>query len=165
MIAVLCTLEKSVYNSFPSLDVYDKKRNAYTFDRDYPIIAHPPCQQWSRLKHFAKEDKEEKDLAFFCLEKIKKNGGILEHPAGSSFFKEANIKPTISINQSWFGLSCTKRTYLYFHNCKPITFPLSFDLVTKTVSQLSQKERSFTTLQFATWLIDCIKNSDLLDYQ
>ncbi len=159
MIAVLCALEKSFYKTLPDLEVYDKQRNAYTFNLDIPVIAHPPCQQWSRLKSFAKFDREEKDLAFFCLEKIKKNGGILEHPAGSSFFKEAGIKPTISIDQSWFGFSCRKRTYLYFHDCKPLSFPLSFDLVTKRVPDLAQDMRSYTTPQFANWLIDCIKKA------
>lgn len=159
MIAVLCALENSIYKTLPNLDVYDKKRNAYLYDLDFPVIAHPPCQQWSRLKHFAKFDREERDLAFFCLEKVQKNGGILEHPSGSSFFKQAGIKPTISIDQSWFGFSCRKRTYLYFHDCKPISFPLSFDLITKRVPDLTGEMRSYTTIRFANWLIDFIKQS------
>lgn len=159
MIAVLCALPNSVYKTINGLDVYDKERNAYTFDLDYPVIAHPPCAQWSRLRSFSKFDREEKDLAFFCLEKIKRNGGILEHPSGSSFFKEAGIKPTISVDQSWFGFPCRKRTYLYFHGLKPLEFPLSFDLVEKTVDQLTGDARSYTTLAFANWLIQCVKQS------
>ena len=159
MIAVLCVLENSVYKTLPELDVYDKLRDAYTFDLDIPIIAHPPCQQWSRLKNFAKQDRLEKELAFFCLEKIRCNGGILEHPAGSSFFKEAGIKPTISVDQSLFGFPARKRTYLYFHGFKPLSFPLSFDLVQNKVEYLSQDARSYTTLPFATWLLNCIRDA------
>ncbi|WP_124561457.1 hypothetical protein [Pedobacter sp. KBW01] len=156
MIAVLCALEKSVYKTIPDLDVYDKNRDAYTFDLSIPIIAHPPCQQWSRLREFSKENKKEKELAFFCLEKIHQNGGVLEHPAGSSFFKEAGIKPTLSIDQAWFGYPARKRTYLYFYGCKPLAFPLTFDLATKKVENMGQVARSVTTLQFAEYLISCV---------
>lgn len=159
LISVLCTLEKSIYNSIPGLDVYDKNRDAYTFTGNNFIIAHPPCQQWSRLKSFAKEDIKEKELAMFCLENINKNGGILEHPSGSSFFKYAGIKPTISVNQSWWGFPAQKKTYLYFKDCQPLSFPLSFELVEKTVPQLSQKMRSYTTLDFANYLVSCIQAS------
>lgn len=162
IITVLCTLEDSIYKTLPHLDIYDKNRDAYNYTGQNPIIAHPPCQQWSRLKSFAKEDKKEKDLAMFCLEQINKNGGILEHPSGSSFFKYAGIKPTISVNQSWFGFPAEKKTYLYFKDCEPLATPLCFDAITKTVPQLSQKMRSYTTLEFANYLVSCINSSDLL---
>lgn len=155
---ILCALEKSIYKTIPGLDVWDKNRDAYLYTGQNIIIAHPPCQQWSRLKSFAKEDKKERDLAMFCLEKVRSNGGILEHPAGSSFFAYAGIKPTISINQSWFGFPAQKNTYLYFYDCAPLQLPLSFNAIEKKVTQLSQVKRSFTTIEFATWLINSAHN-------
>lgn len=158
-ISVLCTLPNSVYKQLPGVDAYDLQRDAYTFSGNNPIIAHPPCQQWSRMKNFANDNPREKELAIFCLEQIHKNGGILEHPAGSSFFKYAGIVPTISVNQAWFGFPCQKKTYLYFFDCEPLAFPLSFDCPVRTVSQLTPSHRSITTIQFATWLLDCVRSS------
>lgn len=78
--------DDSYYKTVDIVDAYDRFRDAYTYDGNLPVIGHPPCQQWSRLKHFAKPNDYEKDLAFFVLEKIQRYGGIFEHPAGSSFF-------------------------------------------------------------------------------
>ncbi len=157
-IAVLCASEDSIYKKYPGLNVFDKKRDARTFTGQERVIAHPPCQQWSRLRMFSKDNKEEKELAFFCLEKVEKNGGVLEHPAGSSFFKEAGIfNKVVSVDQFWFGFPARKRTYLYFVDCKPKSFPISFHAIEKKVSELSQKKRSETTAQFAEWLINCVR--------
>ena len=155
MISVLCVNEDSIYKTM-GLDCYDKHRDAYTFTGSNPVITHAPCAQWSRLKSFSTPDPYEKDLAWFCLEKVKANGGIFEHPAGSSFFKEAGIKP-FSIDQFWFGFPCKKRTYLYFSKCKPVAVPLRFDAIEKTVDQLHSSRRSDTTEQLARWFINCIE--------
>jgi len=157
VISVLCVNPDSVYKTLPDLDVWDKARNAYHFAGSNPVITHAPCQQWSRMRTFAKEDQEEKALAFFCYDKVKTNGGIFEHPAGSSFFKIAGIRSSeiYSVDQSWFGFPCRKRTYLYFSKCKPLQFPLRFEAITKTVDQLHSSSRSDTTILFAEWLIKC----------
>jgi len=160
-IAVLCANVNSVYKSFPDLEVYDKNRNAYTFPGGSPIIAHPPCQQWSRLKHFAKGDQAEKDLAFFCLEMVNKYGGILEHPIGSHFFKAAGITKTYSINQSWFGFPAKKTTLLYFSQCAPAAHPLNFNAIEKRVQDLHSSKRSDTTIQFAEWLIKSVSSRSI----
>lgn len=156
--AILCADKDSLYKNYDYLDVWDVKRNAYLFTQAENIIAHPPCAQWSRLKAFAKENKEEKDLAFFCLEKIHKSRGILEHPAGSSFFKEAGIKPTLSVDLSWFGYSCKKLTYLYFFNCSPAQFPISFDLPQKKISDLKYGKRSQTPDLMIKWFLESLNS-------
>jgi hypothetical protein len=162
MITALCVNQNSIYKTIEGIDAWDLERDAYNFDGLNPIIAHPPCQQWSRLKAFAKVNPKEKDLAIFCLEKINRNGGILEHPAGSTFFKYAGIKPTISIDQHWFGFPARKRTYLYFVGCKPLSFPLNFDLSRSKVQLLHSSKRSDTTIFFAKWLINSIVEGGLL---
>lgn len=161
-IAILCAQKKSIYNQIAGLDVFDIDRDAYTFTGKTPIIAHPPCQQWSRMKNFAKENTREKELAMFCLEHVQVNGGIFEHPAGSSFFKYAGITPTISVNQNWFGFPGEKRTYLYFSKCSPLSFPISFDLPLMRLDKMAYRDRSTTTLDFANWLISCIRASKIL---
>lgn len=160
-ISILCVAKDSNYHSIPGLDLWTASRNAYNFDSLNPIICHPPCQQWSRLHKFARENHEEKQLAFFCWEKVNTNGGIFEHPAGSHFFKtvKADRSKIFSINQHWFGFPTRKRTYLYFHNCKPLSFPLSFDHPVTTLEKVNPRLRSIMPLSFCEWLVMCILES------
>lgn len=162
MISVLCVNKDSVYKSFPGLDVWDSERNVYNFIGSNPVITHAPCQQWSKLKFFAKENQFEKNLAWVCLEHVLDNGGIFEHPSGSEFFKKAGINKNIySIDQHWFGFPCRKRTYLFFHKCKPLPVPMRFEAIEKKVEQLHSSKRSDTTPQFAKWLIDSVTSGSL----
>ena len=52
-----------------------------------PCVAHPPCRGWGRLKHLSKVSQSELDLAVFAVGCVRRNGGILEHPAGSSLWR------------------------------------------------------------------------------
>src|SRR5882724_6510995 len=91
-IAVLCVNStRSSYRLCPGLELYDITRDAYTFTSHCPVITHAPCPTWSRLRHFANFNQRSHDLAYFCLEKVLQNGGIFEHPYGSSFFKHVGI--------------------------------------------------------------------------
>jgi hypothetical protein len=162
MISVLCALPNSVYKNIPGLDVWDVQRDAYYFTGSNPVIVHPPCAQWSRMRAFSKPNESEKELAYFCLTKVIRNGGIFEHPMGSSFFKEVGLRPTLCLDQFVFGFPARKRTWLYFHGCKPLAQPLRFDAIESEVTRnLNSKNgsRSKTTMHFATWLIDCIRQT------
>jgi len=156
MISVLCVSRSTVYKSIPGLDLWDLERDVYNYTGGNPVIAHPPCQQWSRLRAFAYVNEREKELAFVCLDHVKRNGGIFEHPHGSSFFRVAGVKPTLCIDQSWFGFPARKRTWLYFSRCKPLAVPLCFDAYTKKVPQLGKVARSAMTLDLARWLVNCV---------
>lgn len=159
MITVLCVMKNSIYKGMPGMDPWDEERDAFRYHGSNPIIAHAPCQQWSRMKAFAKDDKDEKELAYFCLKWVIRNGGVFEHPHGSSFFKEVGIKPTICVDQSWFGFPARKRTWLYFHKCKPISHPLNFEYPKQKVALMSYLERSRTVEKFAVWLANSISLS------
>ena len=125
MITVLCAKKNSVYKTIPGIDVWDEERDAYFFTGSNPVITHAPCAQWSRMKAFANGNPDEKELAYFCLKNVIRNGGIFEHPAGSSFFKEAGLTSNIySIDQAWWGYAAHKPTYLFFSKCKPLSFPV-----------------------------------------
>lgn len=156
MISVLCTLEKSNYNLIPGLDLWPKSRNAYLFYGSNPVITHAPCQQWSRLKAFAKPDPMERDLAHFCIERVLRNGGIFEHPNGSSFFKEAGVRPQLQIDQKDFGFPATKKTLLFSHGYKFKAVPLTFSPAPRKVTDLDQLVRSRQPLAFCEWLVSTI---------
>lgn len=160
MISILGVMPKSNYFLIQNLDLWTKERNAYLFNGNNKVITHAPCQQWSKLKAFAKVDILERDLAAFCFEKVLKNGGIFEHPKGSSFFKYigANQKNIISINQSWFGFPAAKPTYLYFSNCAPGVLPLNFNAIKYKVADLHYSKRSLMPLAFCKWLVGSVEN-------
>jgi len=124
MIGVLFARQDSRYKQLEGYDVYDIDRDARNFNGDYPVIAHPPCRAWGRLSHMANPRPDEKDLAWFALEKVRKNGGVLEHPQGSRLWKEAPLPMpgefpdefggfSILIDQYHFGHVARKWTHLY----------------------------------------------------
>lgn len=168
MISVLCAKKNSVYKNIPGIDVWDEARDAYFFTGSNPVITHAPCAQWSRMKGFANNNPDEKELAYFCLQKVIRNGGIFEHPGGSTFFKEAGVTKNIySVDQVWWGFPARKRTYLFFHGCKPLPFPVMQNIPSVRVGsrkgkkdrEISKTERSTTVKEFAQWMIDCINES------
>lgn len=130
MIAALFARTDSRYKDFPTLyDVYDINRDARGYDKDYPVLAHPPCRAWGMLSHMANPRPDEKDLAWFALDKVRSNGGVLEHPKGSRLWKEANLPEmgqgydsyggfTLLIDQFDFGHVAHKMTKLYICGIK-----------------------------------------------
>lgn len=133
-------------------------------------MAHPPCSQWSRLRHLALRNDAERELAFLCLKHVRREGGVLEHPAGSAFFPCAKLPPaggsdrhgfTTVVDQSWFGFPARKRTLLYVCGVSPKElerFPLRLGALT-TVDRLHSSQRSSTTLEFAAWLVNLARGS------
>lgn len=156
MISILCTDRLTNYRFIPGLDLWPKERNAYNFASSNPVITHAPCQQWSLLHHLAKPDLAEKELAMFCLEKVKANGGIFEHPAYSKFFAHAGIKPTVTIEQSWWGFPARKRTWLYMVGCEPLPFPGERKPPRTNVEGITSTMRSRMPLAFCEWLVGSV---------
>jgi hypothetical protein len=122
-IAVLFARDDSIYKTLPGCDVWDKVRDAVNFQGPSPVIAHPPCRAWGRLRKLANPEPGEKDLAFFAVDAVRKYGGVLEHPAGSTLWYAAGLPEgglldefggwTLPISQKWFGHRAEKKTLLY----------------------------------------------------
>lgn len=91
MISVLFARADSNYKALPSVDVWDAERDARTWPGGNPVVAHPPCRAWGRLRHFAKPRPDEKALAIFAVDQVRKWGGVLEHPASSTLWTEAGL--------------------------------------------------------------------------
>lgn len=159
-ISILCATSNSTYFQIPGLDIWTADRDVRKFNGKLPVIAHPPCQQWSRLHHFARKNNE-KELAVICWEHVHANGGILEHPSGSHFWKyvDADKNKMLSVDQCWWGFPCRKRTYLYFHNCNWIAFPLFTLPSVKELCNIPQHQRSLSPLSFNQWLVDSVRQS------
>ncbi len=167
-VTALCVSGRSIYHHLSGVDAYDSSRDARSFNGRGPVVAHPPCRTWSKyLRQFAKpiDLRAEQDLAFFCLEKVMQNGGVLEQPAGSHFWNAAKLPAvgdysdpfcfTVYVEQRWFGYSSRKPTWLLFCGIPrseiPVV-PFSLDNSSLNISQGSSFQRSRTMESFAKWL-------------
>ena len=123
MYTALFVRKDSSYKNRDTWDVYDEDRDALTYDSSSPVVCHPPCRTWGRLSHLAHNARpNEASLALWSIEKIKENGGILEHPAGSRLFgkhlpdvgeTDEHGGFTILVDQYDFGHVAHKKTKLY----------------------------------------------------
>lgn len=172
-VSVLFACRRSVYHSNDICDVYDEKRDARSFSGSLPVVAHPPCRAWGRYKHRAKTVEGERELAFFALEKVMANGGILEHPACSSFFAEARLpRPgefdfrsggqTVVVYQGLYGHRALKPTWLYLVGVSPAYFDSSIpDRPFVSVENMCRAERERTPKPFADLLIQACKDNSI----
>lgn len=174
MIAVLFARPDSIYKTLPDCDVWDIERDARRWPGGCPVIAHPPCRAWGRLRKFAKPREGEAELALWALEQVRKWGGILEHPASSILWLRADLPEPgqkdefggwmLWISQWWFGHRADKPTLLYIKGCEPEDLPpIPFKIGEPTHVIQSRKrenyrphvtkaEREHTPLALAEWL-------------
>lgn len=101
---------------------YDADRDARTFSGDEPVVAHPPCGPWGRLRRLC--TKQDPSLGPLCVEIVRRNGGVLEHPACSMLWRHCGMpRPgefpdefggvSFAVTLSAFGGRIEKRTWLY----------------------------------------------------
>jgi len=172
MVAVLFARADSIYKSIPDVEVFDLARDARTFYGGRPVVAHPPCRAWGRLRTFAKPRPDEKMLALFAVHAVRRNGGVLEHPAKSTLWAAAGLPLpgarddfggwTLGVHQSDFGHSAPKATWLYIVGVEPRDIPaLPFDLADPVgrVENMSKPDRERTPPAFASWLINLAARS------
>lgn len=159
IITILCADDKSSYFDIPDLDIYTLSRNAFNYNGKNPVIAHPPCGAFSKMRGFSKRDSFNMELAEHCLNAIHNNCGILEQPAYSIMFELLGIQPTISVDQKWFGFRARKQTWLYLYNVELISHPITFDAATHKVENLTSSMRARQTIEFSQWLVDSVRCS------
>jgi hypothetical protein len=132
-VAALFCRTDSHYKQIAGVDVYDVDRDARTFDGPHPVVAHPPCRAWGRLRKFAKPRPDERNLARLAVALVREFGGVLEHPEGSTLWQAQRLPPpgerdamggwTLGITQHWWGHRATKATLLYVVGCVPADIP------------------------------------------
>jgi len=172
--AVLFARVDSNYKDFPC-DVWDIERDALRWPGGCPIVAHPPCRAWGRLRTFAKPRPGEKDLARWAVKMVRIWGGVLEHPAQSTLWADQGLPKqgtvdlyggwTMAAPQRWWGHKAEKSTWFYIVGCKPGELPpIPFNLGYAThvvqsskknhLPHISKTEREHTPPDLAKWLID-----------
>jgi len=147
-------------------DVWDAKRDARGYTGSNPVVCHPPCRGWGRLRHFAKPRPDEKALALFAVEQIRRVGGVLEHPWGSTLWHAADLPHpgkvdafggwTLLVDQGWWGHPAPKPTYLYIVGCSREDLgelPVQLHRAAGRTMKLSPAEREATPPAFARFLV------------
>lgn len=175
-VAALCVAPNSVYKALSGVDAYDKARDARTYTGGMPIVAHPPCRSWSAYcAHQAKPEPGERELALWCVEQLRREGGVLEQPAHSRLWSAAGLplpggtrNPdcfALEVWQAWWGYPMRKATWLCFfgltyEDMPPVPFRLhDFGADRRRQQLMSKHQRSATTEPFARWLLDCARLS------
>lgn len=90
-VAVLFARADSHYKVLPDCDVYDMQRDARTYDGPHPVVAHPPCRAWGRLRAFANPRPDKRNLGRLAVALVREFGGVLEHPAGSTLWSAQGL--------------------------------------------------------------------------
>lgn len=182
-VAVLFARSDSHYKAIPGCDVWDIDRDALRWLGGAPVVAHPPCRAWGRLRHFANPRPGEKELAIWAVDQVRKFGGVLEHPASSTLWPAADLPApgavdawggwTLPIHQNWFGHRAQKSTLLYIVGCKPAdlpVMPMVLGEATHVVQSrkrhdhrphISKPEREHTPVELAEWLCEVARRCEV----
>lgn len=116
---------------YPSrVESWDATRDARLYAGPRPVVAHPPCGPWGKLRH--QYEGGEHDCGPRAVEQVRTFGGVLEHPAQSMLWDVVGLpKPlvqpagmayshvdahggfSIAVDQVDWGHVARKRTWLY----------------------------------------------------
>lgn len=135
MIAALFVETNGCYSGIPGVDPWDKARDARLYAGPHPVVAHPPCQLWTRFAHvnFARwggeHNRPGNDMGCFAsaVSSVRQWGGVLEHPAHSDAWRAYGLAAPRAIGwqyvddgwvcevwQSAYGHRASKATWLYY---------------------------------------------------
>jgi hypothetical protein len=171
-IAALFVRRDSIYKTLPGVDCWDDQRDARLWPGGSPMIAHPPCRTWGRLKAFAKAPEDEHAIAPWAIHQARIWGGVVEHPNGSALFRECGIIVgglpdawggiAIEVDQFHWGHKARKRTVLYIVGTLTLpTIPHRPGRPTHVIAQstgalpwVTHREREATPPEFAEWLVN-----------
>ncbi len=172
-VAALYVDERGPYVDMPGVDAWTEARDARRYQGPHPVVAHPPCADWSRLKGMAKHVPGRRELAPLAVEQVRQWGGVLEHPAWSSLWRTLALpRPgelsdawggwSIEVNQVAWGHKAAKPTWLYFvgverERVRPLFGGTPTHCVTSSASdrllKLSSEAARLTPPAFAAWLV------------
>ena len=181
-VAALFVRADSCYKQMEAVDCYDIERDARLWLGGCPVVAHPPCRAWGRLRQFAKPRPDEKQLAIDVLAHVRKYGGVLEHPAESTLYGYCGMpRPgqfpddfggwSMEIQQFHFGHRAEKATWLYIVGANPDDIPAiprregrATHCVRPTKSyprlpSITKAEREHTPPELAAWLVELARRS------
>ena len=140
MIAALYVETNGVYFGLVDVDPWDEVRDARCYAGPNPVVAHPPCQRWGRMKGGGpslpggRVPHHDEGCFAAAMTAVRNFGGVLEHPKDSSAWDYFGLmKPpatggwvkadafggwTCCVDQGHYGHFANKRTWLYAVGCE-----------------------------------------------
>lgn len=178
MIAALFVLADGPYSGLSNVDPWPESRDARLYSGPWPVVAHPPCERWSRVG--ARHGRIGEDGGCFAsaLASARRWGGVLEHPEGSAAYAAHGLAAprrgrgwiasgggmACAVAQGHYGHRATKWTWLlYFgdasppdlnwgsHDAQPGATPRERRI--GIVQRLSRRQRQITPIPFRDLLI------------
>lgn len=129
-VAALYVHANGIYREIPGVDLWPEERDARTYAGPYPVVGHPPCPRWGRLRHVGGRPGEDGGCFAACLEHVERYGGVLEHPESSLAWATFGLpRPRMPggwwrtagrpgwachIEQGQYGHPARKPTWLYY---------------------------------------------------
>lgn len=121
-VAALYVDRRGPYFGRADVDAWDLERDARLYEGSLPVVAHPPCGPWGRLRHMYRGS--EHDCAPRAVEQVRRCGGVLEHPQLSRLWAACGLPYpggfsfdgegfTIALDQCAWGHVARKPTWLY----------------------------------------------------
>lgn len=181
-VAALFVRADSIYKTMPGVDAWDIERDARKWPGGCPVVAHPPCRAWGRLRQFAKPRYDEKELGPWAVEMVRRWGGVLEHPSESSLWIACAMpRPgrapdqfggwTAEVRQCDWGHKAEKLTWLYIVGAHPDQLPVIPPRAEPThvvrgdaeavLPSISKAEREHTPPALAQWLVDLARSCEV----
>lgn len=185
-VAILFARTDSCYKTLPGVEVFDAERDARTYDGPYPIVAHPPCRAWGRLRAFSNHRPDERNLGRLAVALVREFGGVLEHPAGSTLWAAQRLPQpgiprdayggwTLAAPQMWWGHRAEKKTWFYIVGCAPSDLPTmpivlgdapcvvqsKKNAVDGGRPHITKSEREHTPINLANWLVELAKRCNI----
>lgn len=139
MIAALYVETNGAYYGLEGVDPWDEQRDARKYAGPNPVVAHPPCQRWGRMKGGGPSlpggriPHHDEGCFAAALTAVRNFGGVLEHPKDSSAWDYFGLmKPppsggwvmadsfggwTCCVEQGHYGHMSRKATWLYAVGC------------------------------------------------
>lgn len=115
------------YPKLPGVYCWDEERDAKTYEGPHPVVAHPPCAPWSRMRWMSPPENRAKyrECALRAVAQVRRFGGVLEHPEHSLLWETMGLPSARAggvdecggrswfVNQVSWAHPCSKPTWLY----------------------------------------------------
>jgi hypothetical protein len=178
--ALYVDVQRGPYAHMPGVDAWGVERDAALYPGPWPVVAHPPCGPWGKLRWNCRY--QDATCGPAAVEHVRRYGGVLEHPDGSMLWAHCRLpRPgdglpmitgrewALSVDQCDFGFPARKRTWLFFCGVDPRDLPPLPPKGTPTHTIGTAREarkgktclpktmRHITPPAFAEWLVACAR--------
>lgn len=163
-VAALFVETGGCYFGLPGVDPWDLHRDARLYAGPYPVVAHPPCQLWTRfakvnfVRWGGEHNRPGNDGGCFAaaLAAVRKWGGVLEHPAFSDAWRAFGLRKPVrgmwlphdgywvtEVSQAAYGHKARKLTWLlYVGSCPPPSLRWEVPAVTHQIGFHDQRGKA-----------------------